>query len=517
MKAKIRVTCLIGVTVFLLLCTIYPLHASNGFAENHDDVRKKTFTDAFDIVLDCSKTNGRIRPYAEINCGPLPNHYVKEGVDLSSQYQEIGVDFIRTHDFSGPTDVSRIFPNWSADPLEESSYDFNVSDQYITAIVNTGCQVFYRLGESASDNETLRQPPQDFSKWAEICKHIVMHYNDGWANGYHYNITYWEVWNEPDLKGFWDGTTEQYYQLYNITAKTLKNYNSSLKVGGPCTSSVFNVNYTIGFLNYVKENNVPLDFFSWHMYTDNPHDLYAASCYIRTLLDTYGFSDCENINTEWNINILTPQRDKDNAKNAAFTACSLTAFQDAYLDHAFRYRGTQDNSWFMRFIGFDLSLFTYEGMYKTPALVYLAMHYLTQDTPIRLVTPEMDASSGITYLAGISEDKTNVSILLSNYDSFDTTYTLNVVNLPWNTTYTIVHYLIDDNHHLQITEKTSLPSYTITQTLRSNTVHFIRLTNSTVTPNEGPNVASIPLLLHIPLLDPITRLLGILILMLIFG
>ena len=256
------------------------------------------------------------------------------------------------------------------------------------------------------------------------------------------------------------------------------------------------------------------------MYTDDPHDFYAASCYIRGLLDTYGFYRLREHQHRMEHQLsLHRNETKTMQKNAAFTACSLTTLQDADLDHAFRYRGTQDNSWFMRFIGFDLSLFTYEGMYKTPALVYLAIYYLTHDIPIRLVTPEMDASSGITYLAGISEDKTNISILLSNYDSFDTTYTLNVVNLPWNTTYTVVHYLIDDKHHLQIIEETmfSLSSYTTTQTLKSNTVHFIHLTNSTVTPDEGPNVASIPLLLRILLLDPITHLLDILILMLIFS
>lgn len=184
-----------------------------------------------------------------------------DDVDLSSQYQEIGIDFIHTHDFSSPTDVNRIFPNWNADPSQESSYDFNISDQYITAIVNTGCQVFYRLGESASDNKTLCKPPQNFSKWAEVCKHIVIHYNDGWANGYHYNITYWKIWNEPDFIGFWNGTAEQYHRLYNITAKTLKSYNSSLKIGGSCTSSVADVNYITKFLEYVAEKDTPVGFF----------------------------------------------------------------------------------------------------------------------------------------------------------------------------------------------------------------------------------------------------------------
>lgn len=346
-----------------------------------------------------------------------------------------------------------------------------------------------------------------------------MHYNDGWDNGYYYNITYWEIWNEPDLEGFWNATAQDYYQLYKTTVQTLKTYNSSLKIGGPCTSSISNTDYTTGFLTYLNNNNLPLDFFSWHQYADTPNQLYTSSKNVRNLLDNNGFLDCENINTEWNINILTPQRDKDNAKNAAFTTCSLTAFQDAYLDYAFRYRGTQDPNWLMRLIGFDLSLFTYDGKYKTPTLAYLAMHYLTQDTPIRLTTPTMDASQGITYLAGISEDNTNVTIIISNYKKDDITYNLELSNLPWDTTYTAAIYHIDNSQHLEITEQKNITTstYTTTQKLKSQTVQFIRVTNTTTIPDEGPNTARIPFLLHLRILDPLTRALGIFLIILIFS
>jgi len=222
--------------------------------------------------LDCLNTYGLIKSYCEINCGPSPVYH-GEGIELTEQYRDIGVDMVRIHDFFGPTDIHSIFPNWSADPFDENSYDFSESDEVIKSIIDAGCKIFYRLGESASDNEILRQPPENYSKWAEVCKHIVMHYNDGWGNGYHYNITYWEIWNEPDLKGFWNGTSEEYYQLYSITAQTLKNYNNSLKIGGPSISSIDNLNYTRLFLEHLVENNVPIDFFSWHCYAATPEEL----------------------------------------------------------------------------------------------------------------------------------------------------------------------------------------------------------------------------------------------------
>ena len=450
-----------------------------------------------DIILDYEDTNGIIKPFSEINCGPLPNHDIN-GVDLTNQYNQVGISFIRTHDFSGPTDISSIFLDSSADPYLESSYDFTASDKYISAIINVGCSVFYRLGESASDDNNLRIPPENFTKWAEICKHIVMHYNDGWNNGFNYNIKYFEIWNEPDIDGFWTGTAEDYYQMYQITAEMLKSYDSSLKIGGPCTSSLDDSDYTTGFLTYVTDNNVPIDFFSWHQYADTPNQLYLSSKSVDMLLESFGLTNCKNINTEWNINILTPQRDKDNPRNAAFTACCLSAFQDTGIDYAFRYRGTQDPNWLMRLIGFDLSLFTSKGVYKNPALSYLANNYLFSDSPIRLNTPIIDASSGITYIAGKTEDDTNVSIIISNFDGGDTLYNLEISNLPWDDSYEVVHYIIDESNHLEIISQETMSNkkYNCSKNLEESSVHLIRLTNSATIPQEGPEVASIPFILR---------------------
>ena len=59
-------------------------------------------------------------------------------------------------------------------------------------------------------------------KWAEICEHIIRHYNEGWADGFYYNIEYWEIWNEPDNSQMWTGTPEEFYELYRVAANHLK-------------------------------------------------------------------------------------------------------------------------------------------------------------------------------------------------------------------------------------------------------------------------------------------------------
>ena len=480
--------------VFAIIIFFIPFHAIH-----HDSIS---------IDIDCNSINGRIKFFGDINDGPLP---VKNGVNLTKQYKEIGIKFIRTHDFYGPTDISSIFPDWNASVNDEKSYNFSSSDVVIKSIVENGFNVFYRLGESASDNKSKALPPKNFTKWAEICKHIVMHYNDGWCHGYHFNIKYWEIWNEPDLKGFWSGTAEDYYGLYEITAKTLKEYDASLKIGGPCVASIKNENFTSEFLNYVVSHNIPIDFFSWHMYDSNPYNLYKASLYVRKLLDSYSLHDCENINTEWNIGILSPQRDKDSEKNAAFTASCLIAFQNCNLEYAFRYRGTQDNSWLARLLGLDLSLFTYDGKYKMPALAYLAFHYM-ENTPYMI---EANIGNGTSYIAGVSKDKRNVSILISNYGN-DMPYELKIENLL-DARYKIAYYLIDSSHHLQIIKRDNASStYESHATIKKNSVIFIYATTSRLPP-EGPPTAKIPLLLRLRILDPFLALFRFMLLYFVFG
>lgn len=471
------------------------------------------------IDLDCAQTRGRINPFAEINAGPVPIYYGAGAASLTEQYHDIGITMVRTHDFYGPTDVSTIFPDWAADPALAASYDFTASDAVINGIVGSGIAVFFRLGESASDNATRRRPPPDFSKWAEVCRRIVMHYNAGWADGFACGITYWEVWNEPDLDGFWTGTAQEYYRLYRLTAEALKGYDPTLKVGGPCTSSVTDERYTRAFLDFVTENEVPLDFYSWHRYGDSPGDMAAASRNVRDLLDGYGLTGCENITTEWNSSILTPQRDKDNARNAAFTAGSLSVFQDAGLDKAFRYRGTSDDSRLGRLLGLDLSLFTAEGTWKRPALVYLAMQHLATAAPLRLETPPMDAATGITWLAGIAANGSCAAVLMSNFDAGDMVIDLCLRNLPWPGNAQAARYLIDDWHHFELVAQTDIARavYTDSFVLKKNSVVLLHLTSGGNLPPEGPAVAEIPPLLQITLLDPLLNLWRFWLLRLLFG
>ena len=230
------------------------------------------------VNVDFSKNIGKIKPMHGVNSGPRTKVFTYNASDI---FEEIGVPTCRLHDVEYPygsgefVDVHCIFKNFDADENDPASYDFGLTDHYIKACLDVGADVRYRLGESIEHAPVKRyiHPPKDFSKWARICEHIIRHYNEGWADGFEWNITYWEIWNEPDLdanrevKKTWSGTVEQFYDFYETAAKHLKTCFPKLKIGGPAIAG--NAAWADSFLKAMSERDVPLDFFSWHKYSSD--------------------------------------------------------------------------------------------------------------------------------------------------------------------------------------------------------------------------------------------------------
>ena len=168
-------------------------------------------------------------------------------------------------------------------------------------------KTFYRLGASIEHGwKEGTYPPKDFLKWAKICEHIIRHYTDGWADGFHYDIEYWELWNEPDCRNrdgsnpCWQGTDEQFIAFYTVAATYLKRCFPHLKIGGPAFCSAWPIPFKDAFLRHVKENNVPLDFYSYHCYGKTPHDVYHCIAAGEQALINAGLGGTMTILNEWN-------------------------------------------------------------------------------------------------------------------------------------------------------------------------------------------------------------------------
>lgn len=308
------------------------------------------------LTIDFNKTIGAIKPMHATNNGPvISGAFSKNRSGNFRHWQEAGIPYARTHDSSfcanyggeHTVDVHAIFPNFDADVNDPASYDFTITDEYVGRMFEFGTKVFYRLGTKI-EHEVKKyniHPPKDFKKWAEICEHIIMHYTQGWANGFHHDIEYWEIWNEPDLDAedspkqrTWTGTDQQFFEFYEIAATHLKSRFPHLKIGGPAVAG--SKKWIEAFFKYITRDGkrVPLDFFSWHIYTSLTEKMMARSVYVRNLMDEYGYTDAESILNEWNYiqswdNFNYSVKHIISIKGAAFTsACMCMCQNDTSVD-----------------------------------------------------------------------------------------------------------------------------------------------------------------------------------------
>ena len=432
------------------------------------------------LEVDCGKTVGTIRSLLGVNRGPLSWARGASNVaaDHTESLRSIGVDFIRTHDFYGPTDWHVIFPDFKADPADPASYDFGSSDVRIKAICERGFRCLFRLGTSWKGpperrpmiNDppgTIREPDDrilhradrdDFRKWARISVGTVRHYTDGWADGFRFPITYWEIWNEPDLREqFWTGTPEQYYAMYEEAAKAIKAHNPKLKVGGPACTGALREPWVEGFIRYCRQHKAPLDFFSWHSYGGrgefNPHTYYDAAARVRKALDRNGFTKAENICDEWNAGIKHRLFNHTPA-GAAFYASALAAMLDGGVDHAFQYCADAHPGLGLHERG--------TGRLKICADAFAAWKRLLE-TPVRVAATGGDAR-GYAVVAGKDPVGHRVRILISDFQSGHDAFALRVGNLPWDedTPFTVKRSLINARHRLETVEETTARGRSLT-------------------------------------------------------
>ena len=233
------------------------------------------------INIDFSHADGVIRPLHGVNCAPYtPRDCGKFATNL---FRQAKIPYSRLHDCMGVyggahfVDIPNIFPDFDADENDPASYDFALTDSYIGAIINAGTKIVYRLGITIDWAYKTKKyhtlPPKDFAKWARICEHVILHYNEGWADGFQWNIEDWEIWNEPENPPMWSGTKEEFFDLYITASKHLKARFPKLKIGGyggcgfyAITRENMNdfyksfVPYFTDFLDVVKANDAPLDF-----------------------------------------------------------------------------------------------------------------------------------------------------------------------------------------------------------------------------------------------------------------
>ena len=422
-----------------------------------------------DINIDFSKLIGKFKNINGVNDGPFD--YGPQSAPIAAYHAEAAFPFTRLHDVNWPNgdavDIHAIFPIFNADVDDPKNYLFEKTDDYISAIIKNKSEIIYRLGESIEHKtQYFIHPPLDYSKWAKICVNIIRHYNDGWDNGFHYNIKYWEIWNEPEGKNMWLGTEQQYFGLYETAAKAIKEYNPLLKVGGPASTGIKS-RLVKPFLGYCRSHSLPLDFFSWHCYTSDPGEIVRDAKIARVLLDEHGFKNTESFLDEWHYldmpwdklfpgnvgndsnlakysTVRAAFAEINGPKAAVFAASVLMLLQDCPTDVAAYYNADYYNPFSM----FDI--------YGIPVKLYYVFKAFNQliKMPERVSCTYRGTlhDSSVDLLAGVSENSKSAAILISNSSSSNKSYTLSLKNLPGATQVRADIYLVDKEHNLELTK-----------------------------------------------------------------
>lgn len=116
-------------------------------------------------------------------------------------------------------------------------------------------------------------PPKDYQKWSDVVFHFVQHLRERYGDA-EVKTWLWEVWNEPDI-GYWKGTPEEYFRLYDASVDAVLRALPDAKIGGPDSTGPANSKaseFLRAFLehcahgkNYVTgATGTRLDFISFH-------------------------------------------------------------------------------------------------------------------------------------------------------------------------------------------------------------------------------------------------------------
>jgi len=314
---------------------------------------------AVDVKVDFTKEVGRVKPMHAVGQPPLLG---TRDYQLFRLLKEAGVPYSRLHDLgirARLVDIPHLFPNFDADENDPANYDFYFTDRMMEALVKNGVEPWFRLGVSIENYCREKAyniyPPRDYAKWARICEHVIRHYTEGWADGYKWKITYWEIWNEPDNRmdpidnQQWRGTFPQFCELYAVASRHLKAKFPHLKIGGygSCgyrllstpleqrdTNMYHRVQCIYDFLDFAKKEKLPLDFFSYHSYLA-PSDTVSHVAIARKALDDAGYVNAELSLNEW---LPVPTRKTlGTAKQAADVCAEMLGLQGTALDSAMIY------------------------------------------------------------------------------------------------------------------------------------------------------------------------------------
>lgn len=222
-----------------------------------------------EITIDVSRAGRPVDRFFDLSIGAdYPGTLIRPDsqAQLKTAVNELGFRYIRFHAiFHDVLGTVRIVDG-------RTVYDWSKIDQLYDDLLAKGIRPFVELGFTPQAMATSEQtifywkgntshPKLD--PWRDLIDAFVRHLREryGVAEVRHW---YFEVWNEPNLDGFWERADQKaYFELYDVTARTIKAIDPTLQVGGPSTAGAA---WVPEFLEYARKTGAPVDFVTTHTY-----------------------------------------------------------------------------------------------------------------------------------------------------------------------------------------------------------------------------------------------------------
>ena len=208
------------------------------------------------IRVQADKTAGEIAPIWNFFGYDEPNYtYAPNGKKLLGELAAISPApvYVRVHNLFTTGDGSASL-KWGSTNLytEDASgkpiYSWTILDRILDTFHSAGVKPLVELGFMPEALSTHPQPyrhdfpagsiytgwaypPTDYQKWAELVFQFVRHLRERYGDA-EVKTWLWEVWNEPDI-GYWQGTPEEYFKLYDFSVDAVLRALPGAKVGGP--------------------------------------------------------------------------------------------------------------------------------------------------------------------------------------------------------------------------------------------------------------------------------------------
>jgi xylan 1,4-beta-xylosidase len=190
---------------------------------------------------------------------------------LRRVHDELGVGSVRAHGIL--CDDLGAYREIDGEPV----HDFTGIDRVYDMVVALGMRPVVELGfmprDLARDPDrtvfaygATISPPADWDRWADLVRALAAHLVDRYGRGEVRDHWLFEVWNEANLSVFWSGTPAEYWRLYEVSARAVKDVDPGIRVGGPASAAV-------GWVDEQMRVDAPVDFLSTHVYGTPPLDL----------------------------------------------------------------------------------------------------------------------------------------------------------------------------------------------------------------------------------------------------